>query len=434
MTRFKLRDYQEVGVKHLLAHKRCLLCDSPGLGKTCQSMEAIRCIGFDKVNTLVICPASLILMWKRAIEDWFGSECEVYEANKTGGVNFTKRYRFILCSYNYLQKPMNVGRLLKLKWTVIVSDEAHAIKSLKTRQTKGFFKLVEEHTGFVWMLTGTPATRSGLDYYPYILVVRLHIGRWKNIFSFGEEFCDKQMNWSTRKPEYKGVKKNKWGELNKLLSKMMLRRKKEDVAKELPPKIFTDIPVRVDPAIVAESLALDEETVKRALETGVFPAHFQTVLNAIGMGKVDAAVEFIENCGEPIVIFTTHTDVVEALMEKFGDRAIKLTGADSRIAKDIAVKRFQTGEVDIFIANIIAGGTGITLHRSSLVLMCEISWSPSVELQAIDRVHRIGQTAETVNVVRLVAAGTIDEEILKVLEYKQEFISGVMGDNIQREK
>jgi len=432
--RYNLFPFQETGVEFLTSRKRALNCDSMGLGKSIQAMESVRRLSLpmDKTNTLIVCPASLTLMWDRFLRQWFHDEDfeVVHMKGVKSAVHFTKKRRFVIVSYNYIQKPENVERLKKLRWHFILSDESHAMKNFKSKTCKGFRNLIKGYTGYMWLFTGTPATRSGQDYYPFLEFIQP--GKWGTLSEFSEMFCNVSIDYWSGGKRYEGVKDSKRPVLRRAFKKIMIRRRKEEVLKELPSRIDSTVPVTVPDDLVNESKHIPADIIKKAVETGVLTSeHVARMMRAIGIAKVDAAVEYLLGLEEPIVVFCCHHDVVNSIadaLKKAGRSYRTVTGEDSRVNKDQAVQDFQNGKVNVILCNIKAGGVGLTMHRASHMLLVEMDWSPAVMEQAIARVERIGQKASCINVTHLIAHGTIDEQVLETLKYKSTFMKQVMGD------
>lgn len=419
MSTIELFDYQREGVKFLLGGKRRLLADTMGLGKTIQVISAIKELG--KSNILVICPASLIPMWEGKLAEMLPDCMTVRLADHKKPIQLSGKYRIALVSYNYIQKDKGVDRLLRNRWSAIVCDEAHAIKNWRSKTCKGLMQILDNHNGYLWMLTGTPATRSGLDYYPYCNFLG---GERRKLTAFGDEYCEAEYNPWSHKFDYKGVKLQKAKQLREYMRQFTLRRRKEEVLTQLPPKTYQDIPCEVPADVVAECLNVGEGLIKKCIENDMpLPAHIMKALTAVGMAKVDAAVELCLGSDEPIVIMTTHNDVVEAMCERL-DCKLRVTGSESADAKAAAVAAFQAGESKYIVCNVQAGGVGITLTRASVMLFVEIPWSPAVLRQAEDRIHRIGATRPC-QIIRLVGINTLDKDILDAIAYKERFINAV---------
>jgi len=359
MTKLTLRPFQEIGVENLLSSKRRLLRDEMGCGKSVQVLGGIDALlsKVDRLNVLVVCPAALCLMWEKLITDWFANECQVVLMKKQGKevVKFTGvKVRAVIVSYNYLQKPGQVERLRKCRWGVVVADEAHKLKSWGKKTSKGFQNLVKSHEGYVWLMTGSPATNSGQDYYVYLQTCEP--GKHGTFLEFSERFCEKSINWFTRKVEYKGIKKEKRAELGAVFKRLGLRRKLEEVAPELPAKIFTDIPVAMPDSVVRKFLALKAQYAV-AINVGKIPKHLPQELAdlrlEIGLIKSAVAVEYVVNAGKPMIVFTQRTDVAEHISSSLVEQGIKvgkITGAENGAEKDRTVTAFQAGALDVIVA------------------------------------------------------------------------------------
>jgi SNF2 family DNA or RNA helicase len=278
----------------------------------------------------------------------------------------------------------------------------------------------------------SPATKSGQDYYVYLQTCEP--GRHGSYLQFSERFCEKTINWFTRKWEYKGVKKDKRAELGAIFKRLGLRRKLEEVAPELPAKIFTDIPVAMPESVVKKFLELKKRYAV-AIEAGTIPRDLPGELAdlrlEIGLIKSEVAVEYVLNAGRPMIVFTQRIETADTISSSLMEQGIKvgkITGAESSTDKDRSVVRFQAGELDVIVANIAAGGVGLTLTRANTVLFAELTSSPAEEGQAIGRINRIGQNAKVLQIIKLIGEKSVDSSIEKSLLYKGEFMSEVMGD------
>jgi SNF2 family DNA or RNA helicase len=419
----KLYPFQETGVSFLLGNKRRLLADEMGLGKSFQSISASMTL---EGNILIVCPASLVLQWGKMIKD-IDPDCSVvFIKDQKEKVILTGKRRYVICSYHYLLQKKNVDRLCALRWHVIIADEAQALKSWTIKTAKGFRRLCALHTGYLWMMTGTPATKSGEDYYTYFALIDGQ-DRWGTLSDFRESYCEKGINWFTGKFEYKGVKKGKEKELAQAFSRVMLRRLKKDVVKELPPVIEQYVHVAVDVDVVKDAQRPSNEQIKKYLLLGTsVPLFIATELRSIGLGKVSAALEYIQGVNEPLVIGCLHTEVIEKLSSVL--KCPVFSGAESREQKDRGVQLFMSGQVDRIIVNIHAGGAGLNLQRAGHMLVVEQHWSPAVMDQFKARIDRIGQVRDCVNITHLLGAGTIDEAVVDVQNYKKTFMTKVMRD------
>jgi SWI/SNF-related matrix-associated actin-dependent regulator 1 of chromatin subfamily A len=305
-------------------------------------------------------------------------------------------------------------------WDLLVCDEAHALKSWSSKQTKNIILIVARACDRVWLLTGTPATRSAADYHPILSVIEPGVhGKFKE---FANKFCLSKPGFGyPGAVQYYGFKNT--DELKEKVRKVGLRRLKKDVLKQLPGKIYTDLPIVLDDR---ELSVEDYVNVTEAFSSGKPDESLAAQLHQLGLEKVSNALDWINGMDEPLVVFAWHRDVIDALVAGCNRNCAAIHGGVSAEHKQKIVDDFQKKELDVLFLNIAAGGVGITLTRSNHVLFVEPTWSPALMLQAEDRVHRIGQAAECVNVYHLVAMNTVDELVFRNLKMKEIGINAVI--------
>jgi SNF2 family DNA or RNA helicase len=200
----------------------------------------------------------------------------------------------------------------------------------------------------------------------------------------------------------------------------MLRRKKEDVLKELPAKQRFSVPFELPNGIGILQDDLDGMPVIEQINL---------MKRMTAKAKLPQAIEWLEDMiesGNKIVAFAIHHEIIDSIMSKFPGAAVKLDGRDSQEQRNISVDRFQNDDsVRLFIGNIRAAGVGITLTKAAHAVFIELDWVPGSHIQAEDRIHRIGQT-ESVTCWYLLAADTIEEDIFDLLYRKKQVIDSVL--------
>lgn len=402
--------YQSVGAEWLADRHRALLADEMGLGKTPQAALAAEAVGAQRV--LVICPASLLVNWRR--------EFEAFVAQMPAQLE--------IVSYDKARDEAVFNRLYSQCWDVLIVDEAHYCKTRDSLRTIAVMNLVSR-AHRVWFLTGTPMPNNPSELYPLIraidpgLIPHPKSGKPLGYWDFAKKYCH--------------IVDNGWGqqirggrnldELSRLLDRVMLRRRANEVL-DLPPFMVGD--VFVEAKLTRELRDLEDElgpAVTAALEryeagddkalAGI-STHVAKLRRLIGTVKAPAvaklAADRLEgNEGQPLIIFAWHTDVVDIIKEtltKGGFKVATIVGSDSQGARQRAVDDFQAGKLDVVIGNIQAAGVGITLTRSNFELFAESSWVPADNWQAMKRAHRIGQT-RPVTAQFAILAGSIDEAI-----------------------
>ncbi len=416
----QLFPYQIEGAKFLATAKRALLADDMGLGKSAQAIEACKLVGARKTRcVLVVCPASLVENWRREFAKFSDITPIVVSYNKADTLQTTA--------------PDDD------QWDVLILDEAHYLKSPKAKRTKAIFGAKCDGVGglvsraaHVFCLTGTPTPNNPSELWPMLRAVmpgavgREHMaGKPHTFWTFVEKYCVTQDTGFG----IKIVRGKNLGELKERISPFVLRRKKDEVLKDLPPIRFDTLalegkwPKEYDAESWTIAKALDNDGVAglKALAP-----HVAQLRRVTGMAKTPAAIEWIKEQFEgglqKLVVFAHHRAVIDAIHVEFPGSAI-VDGSMSGEARQIHVDRFQRPDGPrLFIGQIQAAGTGLTLTAASDVLFVESSWVPAENEQAAMRVHRIGQ--RNACLIRFaMLAGSIDEQIQKAVMRKTADIS-----------
>lgn len=407
--------YQIVGAKFLASVKRGLLADDMGLGKSAQAIAACDAIE-GCLSVAVVCPASLVENWKREVKKFKRGPWTVQ-----------------VTSYN------KVAAFDGQEFDVLILDEAHYLKSKSAKRTKAIFGEKCDGAGGlvsraanVFCLTGTPTPNNPSELWPMLRAVMPECIEKPNkkgdlkpmaYWPFVERFCVTQDTGFG----IKIIKGKNLPELKTRIAPFILRRKKEDVLKDLPPIRFDTLalegkwPKEANDESYAVAKILDEQGVEGLKAMG---PHVAQLRRLTGLAKVPAAIEWIrewfEGGGGKLVVFAHHRDVIHELSKAFKGYPVVDGSTTDRQAQ---VDRFQNdSSAKIFFGQIQAAGTGLTLTASSDVLFVESSWVPAENEQAAARIHRIGQrNACTVRFAML--AGSIDEDIQRAVMRKTSDIA-----------
>jgi SWI/SNF-related matrix-associated actin-dependent regulator of chromatin subfamily A-like protein 1 len=416
---FSYLPYQIAGIEFLKEHKKVLLADEPGSGKTLMSIGLINECP-DVWNVLILCPASLRLNWEQEISKFLIDDIGKIE----------------VVSYDSAWREQNFSRLSSENWDLIVMDEAQYVKDGKSKRSMAAQSLATSVPRVI-LLTGTPVDNKPSDLFPLLHTLRPKM--FPDFTQFAIRYCGAFLQEIT----VRGRTKKVWNtsgssneeELQDILrSTLMIRRLKKDVLPQLPKKIRQIIEIENnEKAVKAEDKAwksvCDEigyDEALKQLEEGVGVA-FASMAGArkdVALVKVPYVLDFVENLLksiDKIVLFAHHKDVVAALMEGLKDYSpVKLVGGMSDKDKNDSVVRFQNDkEVRVFIGNIKAAGVGLTLTASSTVVFAELCSVPAAMTQCEDRVARIGATADSVLVYHLVLNGSLDVKMARKLIEKQ---------------
>lgn len=316
--------------------------------------------------------------------------------------------------------------LLQLIDNLIISDEIHLCKSLKSIRGKTLHEVGKKFKHVIGA-TGTVIVNRPVELFPVLNMI--DEASWPKFTSFAYRYCEAGNNgwgWSAN-----GA--SNLEELHELIKPFVIRRTKGQVLTELPAKRRASIIMQFDEKqrqAYWEALQAAKNSSKAAEALRLIEAAKQAAVK----GKLAAAIDWIENFieTEKLVVFATHNLTVDALMAKFGTQAVKLTGAESLKEREVAVDRFQNDEnVKLFVGNIIAAGTGITLTAASNVAFLEFAWTSGQMEQAIDRVHRIGQT-DSVTAWFLIADNTIEEKLVELLNEKAKVLD-IVHDGLEND-
>lgn len=445
--------YQQEGAAFLAAHDQALLGDEMGLGKSAQAVTACDIVGAQQI--LVVCPAAVRVNWSREFYRFSPLEREWFIIPNARGRPLPRGVTIV--SFDMLATNEKLRYAIKnLSWDVVIIDEAHYLKERAAKRTKALYGHAQ-HKGIihsckrVWRLTGTPAPNDASELYTHLKSAGVaKQSYWDFVFEFCEGF---DSSYGYKITGHKNVPK-----LKSLLAQIMLRRKKEDVMSQLPPITFQQVTVersqvQLDPYFYEnwrpigatqfmKNMENTDKAVKVALKT-LEGAHGQgatvndrvkileslapstaTLRRYIGLAKLPRALEIleaelIENPKLKLVLFAVHKDVIECSREKLRKYgAVTLYGGTPAEKRQQNIDKFMNDpKCRVFIGNITAAGTGITLTSANEVVFLEQSWTPSDNAQAAMRCHRIGQT-RPVRVRFISCAGSVDEDVSRTLIHK----------------
>ncbi len=415
--------YQKQGVAFLEYRKgRALIGDEMGLGKTMQAIGYLQ-LHTEKRPAIVVCPSSAKLNWERELDVWMPDPKVQGISGKSTNVKLTGE--IIVLTYDILTAW--VSKLKALKPKVLITDECHYYKNRKALRTKAV-KQLALGIPHVIALSGTPILNRPIEAYNALAMI--DPTNTPTFWQFAQKFCDAKHNrfgW-----DLNGASNTE--ELNKhLTSTVMIRRLKKDVLKDLPPKMRSVVPLEIDNRGTYRVVLREFRKQKEAgsLSGADILAQIESLKQLAVQGKMVQAINWIKDYLEiqdsKLVVFATHKFVIDALMKEFGNVAVKIDGSVPTAKRLAVVDRFQSDDsVHLFIGNIKAAGVAITLTAASSVVFLELGWTPGEHDQAEDRIHRIGQNAESINAYYLIALDTIEDKIVKLLDKKRKVLDSVL--------
>jgi len=428
-----LREYQLEGFEWLsrLAYwgVGACLADDMGLGKTLQAL-AILLKRADQGPSLVVAPASVCMNWHQ--ESFrFTPTLNV----KQFGVNGRKELLaglgardLLVCSYGILQQESE--QLAGIKWQTVVLDEAQAIKNYQTKRFKAAIAIQE---GFKILTTGTP--------------IENHLSELWSLFQFiNPGLLGSLQQFQSRfvRPIEKDGDQSRQRQLRQLIRPFILRRLKSQVLEELPPKTEITIHVEMSEEEASFYEAVRQKALEKTVESDLKDGqHYLQILAEISRlrrscchpklvfpeakvasSKIEYFLELVEELrsnNHKVLVFSQFVGYLKIIEAEIKARKIPyqyLDGSTPIKKRKQSVDAFQSGEGDLFLISLRAGGTGLNLTAADYVIHMDPWWNPAVEDQASDRAHRIGQD-RPVTVYRLVIKNSIEEKILALHKEKR---------------
>ncbi|KAB1279509.1 SWI/SNF-related matrix-associated actin-dependent regulator of chromatin subfamily A-like protein 1 [Camelus dromedarius] len=405
-----LLPFQRTGVNFAIAKRgRLLLADDMGLGKTIQAI-CIAAYYQKEWPLLVVVPSSVRFTWEQAFRRWLPSlRPDRINVVVTGKDCLTAGLVNIV-SFDLLSK---LERQLKTPFKVVIIDESHFLKNIKTARCRAAMPLLKVAKRVI-LLSGTPAMSRPAELYTQILAVKPTF--FPQFHAFGLRYCGaKRMPWGW---DYSGS--SNLGELKLLLEEaVMLRRLKCDVLSQLPAKQRKMVVVAPGQISAGTRAALDAMAKEMTTKDKTKQQQKEALIlffNRTAEAKIPSVIEYIldllESGREKFLVFAHHKVVLDAItkqLEKKCVQHIRIDGSTPSADREDLCQQFQQSQGHaVAVLSITAANMGLTFSSAELVVFAELFWNPGVLIQAEDRVHRIGQL-NSVGIHYLVARGTADD-------------------------
>lgn len=434
-----LYPFQEVGVQFFEQAvqdaniRGILIGDEMGLGKTPQSFAIAKL--YDLVPFIFICKAGLISQMEKMATYWANLDfIQVIKGSRDKPLPGVECY---IVSYNTLGRLRNPAETFKgLGIKLLIIDECQMIKNPDTQMARAVTSLASLPDVKVVGTSGTPIKNNAAEYYPILHIIS------PRMFRTFSQFVNEHVDYYRVGPylKYGGLRRP--AQFKELTEKFIIRRLQKDVLPDLPPirrnYEYVDVSENIDAdAYNRKGDEFQEFYYSAKKEDLQFYRNILEYLTAMrhiaGDSKVPAAVEytkdFLESTDRKLLIFVHHHSVADSLVRELTVQCSELSKPPLRIMaiaeqgqeeRDKAVELFTTDpEYRICVASTLASGEGLNLQgQCSDCLIVEHQWNPANEMQAEFRLKRIGQKAESVNSIRMVALGTIDEYFVELKERK----------------
>ena len=416
--RKSLYNFQMEGIKFGINHHcRFLLADEMGVGKTLQAIS-LAYIYRESWPVLVVCPGSMKYNWKGEIQTWLGLKDYRINIINSSRQKLSQEAYFYIISYDLMRNV--IKKMRQMTFDFVILDEAHSIKNKDSLRAKNILPIAVRAKRLI-IMTGTPLLAKPYEGYPLLYALRPDIFCYFKKFAY--RYCDPQptpmgINWS-------GTSNTK--ELHWILSCLMVRRLKSDVLNQLPPKRRQKIEIATNEKVIHE-LKRTRKNVKGRKGT----LECYTLTSKAKIEGVLAYISDIIDAKEKFIVFAYHHEMLDALEKLCKEKRIdymRIDGTTKQETRYQYVNYFQLNKsCQVAILSIIAASTGITLTAAHMVIFAELTWTPSIMIQAEDRVHRIGQKSEFVDIKYLYGKETLDDFILDKLQKKLTIVSTTLDD------
>jgi superfamily II DNA or RNA helicase len=445
-----LRPYQISGF-HWLNYLRevnwgGILADDMGLGKTVQALSFLHHFKteHDNLKALVVCPTTLMYNWENEIRKFTPTLTHHihHGSMRTRDRDFLLKHNVIITTYGTLRSDIKL--LVDIGWDCVILDESQAIKNPSSKVTKAASLLIAKTR---LCLSGTPLQNNTFDIFAQMNF--LNPGMLGSLEFFRQEFA---------------IPIDKFGEperkehLRKLLFPFILRRTKEQVAKDLPEKMETvlfcemeeeqrniydayrnDYRDKILGVIDSQGIQKSQLTILQGLMKLRQICDSPAILNepdrypnvSIKLDELTREIE--ENIGNhKALVFSQFLGMLALIKEKLTERGVVFEyfdGSTSAPDREKAIQHFQNDDnCRVFLISLKAGGVGLNLTAADYVYIVDPWWNPAVEQQAIDRTHRIGQT-KNIFAYRMICKDTIEDKILQLQERKRLLAKDLISDD-----
>lgn len=426
-----LYPYQKIGVEFFINNKgRAILADSPGSGKTLQTLAFIVKQNYNK--SLIVCPASVKFSWEGEVKKWTHLTSFVIDS-KTDVYDIPKDVNVVIINYDILKKFYKY--LVKVKFDCMVNDESHLLKT-KTSVRSKVVKLLSRNIESIIMLSGTPLLSRPIELYNMLNI--LDSKTWDDYYGFAERYCEGKRGYYGY--EAKGA--TNLAELSEKIGKYFLRRTKDQILKQLPPKNRIYLPIELSGEQKTNYEKVQNEFVKYLRENkGKKDKQIEKSLSAeklvkinylreiSSLAKLDSVREQIDSIidsGEKVIVFSCFNEPLRILRDEYPN-SVLLLGETKVEDRGPMVNKFQEDkDCKVFFGGIKSAGVGITLTAATNVIFIDYSWNPADHEQGEDRMHRPGQVSESVNIYNIHAKNTIDDFMVRLLRKKTKIFQQVI--------
>lgn len=457
--------FQPPAIEYLHTARAAILGDEMGTGKTHQTVAALEVIGDNAYPVLIACPASVKRQWSREFaKSAPGRTVSVISGNVTkrrkalaeGADVVVMNYELLrhhsrLASYGSIRltdKEREPKELNAIEFRCVIADEAHRIKDARSKQSRAL-KAAAGSAEIRYALTGTPIANRPDELWSILNFIAPN--EWPSKTRFVDRYC--AQSWNGFGNEVTGIEPRTKAEFYDVLDPYLLRRPVDVVLPYLP-EITREIrELEMSPAQKRAYDAMEKDYIAavdggnvmattpltQATRLCQFASASAEVVGeneirlSLPSNKITALLELIGDLDEQIVVFAQSRQLIDLAGEALEAEKIpfgRITGAESETQRDNALTAFGEGRLRVMLLTLGAGGTGIDgLQCARVAVFLERSWSMVQNRQAEGRLRRGGQEADSILVIDLVSAGTVEEDRLARLELKDAILEEIVRDH-----
>ena len=446
-----LRPYQTAGYQWLNYLNEVgwggILADDMGLGKTVQALTMLQHYKLQEgsLKAIVICPTTLIYNWENEIKKFTPQlSWRIHHGSmRSRDIVELQKVNIVITTYGTLRS--DIQTLMKINFDYVVLDESQAIKNPASKVTRAACLLTAKNR---LCMSGTPLQNNTFDIFAQMNF--LNPGLLGSMDFFRNEFAT---------PIDKFGEQEQKDHLRKLLYPFILRRTKEQVAKDLPEKtetiLFCEMEKEQRKIYDAYRNSYRDKIMGVIDEQGIDKSQLTILQGLMKLRQIcdspailneeekypnhsikldELTREIFENIGEhKALVFSQFLGMLALIREKLTEQGIKyeyFDGSTSIIDRQKAIDNFQNNDdCRVFLISLKAGGVGLNLTAADYVYIVDPWWNPAVEQQAIDRTHRIGQT-KNIFAYRMICIDTIEDKILQLQERKRKLASELISDDV----
>jgi len=411
---FDLRDYQKTGVEFLSSNSSALLGDDMGLGKTIQVIVSLKKMYSENgiFRCLIVVPNSLRTNWLKEFSLWFPNAVVTDLQGNLENRSYTlETYSgFVICTYEQLRGSFTQNHRIP-PFELLVYDEVQRLKNSSSQVYMSAYGVIAKK---VWAMSGTPLENSIND------IVNIF-----NLIKSG--IIQKGLNAS---------------EVASAIAPYLLRRLKVDVLDELPDLIEENVYIDLGPEQLKEysDLYNSRFSINEKDSAGLLAliTELKKLANFSQKSRKSAKLDYLKELlnellskGEKVLIFSQYVKTLEFIEEELKFPVLMYHGGMDQKQKDKTINNFKTGDINILLMSLMAGGVGLNIQEASTVIIFDRWWNPAIESQAIARAHRMGRK-DPVHAIKFVASGTIEERILEILHDKEDLFDFVIEGAVEK--